>query len=786
MAWIGGVNEHTPPRFRLHTLGTLRLVDTTGSLSLGDHGHHRRRLALLAVLAASGERGRSRDHLLGLFWPEATQARARHSLEQLLYALRTALDAPVFSGVNPLLLNPAVVDSDIADFYSALARGVREKAVASYAGPFLDGFYLEDSPEFEQWVDAERRRADEAYTGALESLATAAETAGDTGGAVKWRQRLTQSDPLSARHAVAFMQALVDAGDHSAALQHAERYESAMASQLGTGPGPEVTAFANEVRRKIDTGSLASSGKPAAVQRDLPPALPIAAVNEEGSVVTARENKPILKTGRRLALLAAGALVFAIIAISGWFLRGTRGTGAAVSSQSSLAVLPLANLSGDVRDGFLADGITEELIGVLARIEGLRVVARTSAFAFRSSGLGVGAIADSLRVSHVLEGGVQRLGDRLRVQLRLIDAADGATLWSEVYDRDLKDVFAVQREIAGAVAQQLHLRLMPAARAPRRDPPTNNLAAYELVLRANDPALLRSDSSAALALRYFSQAALLDSNYAAAHAGVARMHIRLSGSALLGGSSLDKHIKAEQAATRAVTLDPSLADAQATLGLVRLGGGEFEGAEEALTLAVRLDPSNSRIREWLSFLYQMSDRPHDALAQARRAVENDPLSPSAHAELGRALCLTGRVDEGLARLRTVDALQPPLARARSYMAQCHGVRGDWQAASEVLPRSNVRIGGALLGHVLARLGKTDSAHVLLGGLMDHWKQSRDGAFLIAMVYAGLGDKDQTFEWLNRSVDEGSLSPWMMNPLFDQVKDDPRYEEFRRRLGLQKR
>lgn len=808
------------PRFRLRTFGTLRLVGSADDTVLGDHGHQRRRLALFAVLAASGERGHSRDRLLGLFWPDVSQARAQHSLGQLLYAIRTSLDGDAFTGANPLRLNPAFVSSDIGDFADALARGDIEAAVEVYSGPFLEGFYLSDAPEFEQWMDTERGRIERIYTEALERLAKSAEDSNDSAAAARWRQKLIDTDPLSSKHATGLIRALMNAGDHTAALQYAERYEAIVARELGTSVGPAVAGLVAEVRARAKTESVvvrgaAPSPKPQQDSRssmratlhgatlessDAPVGASVASAPTEVNApppapaadeLVAHRGEPLTTwfgARRRTSALygiAALALVVLVVAASWLRPRVVVGSAAAVASPS-IAVLPLANLSGDPRDAALVDGLSEELIGVLAKIRDLRVVARTSAFVFKNSRLDVRQIADSLRVSNILEGGVQKVGQRLRVQVRLIDARDGSTRWSETYDRELRDIFLVQSEIAGAVARELNLRLGAGARDALRRKPTQNIAAYELYLRGNDPALLRSDSAAHMGLQYFRQAVALDSTYAAAYAGLARMYLRLRQSSFAETSARGNYALANEAALKAVALDDSLAEAHAAVGVVRMIAYDFAAAERELKRAVALDPGHSRIREWLSHIYYWTERPAEALAEANRAVENDPLSPSAHAEVARALCANGQVAQGLARLKRVDAVQPPLARAALYKALCHGTNGDWAAAVAALPGRSVNIGGAVRGHALARAGQRGEALAVLAEFMSVWKRTEDGAFLIAVVYAGLGDRDRTIEWLNRSVDDASLSPQLHSPLFDELKADPRYQEFRRRIGLQKR
>lgn len=786
------------PRFRLLTLGTLRLLSTAEETILGEHGHHRRRLALLAVVAAAGDRGRSRDQLLGLFWPDVSQSRARHSLEQLIYAVRTSLDGPVFAGTNPLVLNTAFVSSDIADYLHALAGEDRERAVELYAGPFLDGFYLDNAPDFQQWLDSERARIEASYSAALDGLAKSAHASGDAAAAVRWRQKLVELDPVSSKHATGLIQALMDAGDHPAALKYAEHYEALVAQELGTTAGPAVTALVAQLRERVRSGSvpapmnLRESGASPDVESPVPDvrevriAVPHSATGKPAAQDATRMKQPGGEgVPRRWGLYAVAVLLLLAVAFAAMKSREPATASEDAAARASLAVLPLQNLSGDTRDAALVDGLTEELIGVLARIEGLRVVARTSAFAFRGTSLDVRGIADSLRVSNVIEGSVQRNGDRLRVQVRLIDARDGSTRWAETYDRNLSDIFVVQSDIATAVAGELNLRLASdMARLGR--PGAVNIAAYELTLRGNDPALLRSDTTVVRGLEYFQQAVAIDSTYAPAYAGMSRMYLRLRWTDLLPISSREKYERARDAALKAIALDPSLADAHASVGLMRLASGEVPAGITALKQAVALDPGHSRIREWLSFGYSISERPAEALAETMRAVENDPLSATAHAEAGRALCLNGQVAEGLARLNTLDAIRPPLARVTMYKAMCHGVNRDWQAASEILPRADPRIGAALLGHTMARVGKKDSAQAILGELTRRWERTRDAAFLIAIIHAGFGDHDKAFEWLNRSIDEASISPQLMAPFFDDMKADPRYAQFLRRLGIQKR
>jgi serine/threonine protein kinase/tetratricopeptide (TPR) repeat protein len=493
---------------------------------------------------------------------------------------------------------------------------------------------------------------------------------------------------------------------------------------------------------------------------------------------------------RRSAPYVVGGLVIAVAIAAAVWLRATLVDSTRPAAvERSIAVLPFANVSGDQQDAAFVDGLSEELIAVLAKIGNLRVIARTSAFAFRNSNLGVRRIADSLGVSNLLEGGVQKVGSQLRVQVRLVDARDGSTRWSETYDRQLKDIFSVQSDIADAVAHELDLRLGESTLGRIKRGSTHNIAAYELYLRGNDPALTRSDSGARAGVDYFSQAIALDPSYAAAYAGLARMRIR---SPFVGDRELpvrDRLALAEQAALKAVALDDSLGEAHATLSFVRGGNYDLASAESELMRAVELEPTNARFHESLVRLYASEERPAEALVEARRALELDPLSPTANAELAHALLANDRCDEALRELEKLRSLRPPLLRASSIAAQCYARKRMWPEAIAEMQRISVNGGRrsqALLAYMLARAGRTDQARQILAGLLDRSRRIKGGAFEVAIVYAGLGENDQAFAWLDKAVDDRSLAFEFLPTVWDGLRSDPRFDHLRSRIGLQKR
>jgi len=241
---------------RLETFGGLRLTDAAGGLVATP----RRRLALLALLASAGERGLTRDKLVGVLWPESPGENARHALEQLLYSLRRQFPEEVVLGPDPLRLNPAVITSDVAEFQHALTHGALSAAAGLHRGPFLDGFFLSDAPEFEQWVEAERARLASEHAGALYRLAKDAGSAEHHTVEIDWWRRLATLDPLSERTALGLAQALARAGDWAGALHHAKAYEALVRQELAVPPTPQVTAFIERIRAEHERNA-----RPAAV-----------------------------------------------------------------------------------------------------------------------------------------------------------------------------------------------------------------------------------------------------------------------------------------------------------------------------------------------------------------------------------------------------------------------------------------------------------------------------------------------------------------------------------------
>ena len=317
---------------------------------------------------------------------------------------------------------------------------------------------------------------------------------------------------------------------------------------------------------------------------------------------------------------------------------------------------------------------------------------------------------------------------------------------------------------------------------------TSNVAAYEWYVRGMDLALMRSDSGARRALSYFQRAIAADSNFAAAHAGLVRAYLQIGNGTRLS----DRHLwvaRAETAALKAVALDDSLADAHAALGWVRLVNSDYARGETEFKKAIALDPNAPRVHEGLARLYMMTARPSEQLTEARLGLKSDPYSHSAIREVALALMMNGRCEEALQLLKPLKSLTPPAGVAGIISGQCYASMEKWpEAIAEyqwAMANASGASGPAFLAHALARAGREKEARQILSELLTGRKDSH-GAFGIGVVYAGLGEYDQAFVWLNKAADDGSLTAYIVEPMFADLHRDPRYPPLRQRLQYQNR
>jgi len=462
--------------------------------------------------------------------------------------------------------------------------------------------------------------------------------------------------------------------------------------------------------------------------------------------------------------------------------RGKHSESATAVPQKSIAVLPLLNESGDPKDEYFSDGLSEELIAALAQISGLKVIGRSSSFRFKDRKEEPKTIGEKLGVSTLLEGTVRKQGDRVRIVAELVNAADGIELWTRTFNRELKDIFAVQSEIAAAVAESLKVTLLGADAQSAAKPATENTEAHNVYLQGHFHFQRRNLEDYRKAVGYFDQAIQLDPDYALAYAERSEA-LTLIGD--LSGQAKTEWPKARSDAEKAVAIAPGLAEAHAALGWVRFFvDWKFAEGLSELKRAKELSPGNPTANDLLARVIVYLGRVDEAQRQARQAVELDPLSVTAQGNLARVLFVAGKLDEADAVARKTAELQPAAAGNHRYQVHVAVERGDGETAlreAELEPDEGYRrFELALAQYVRGDRAAADAA------LADLIANGRDQlAYQIAEVYAVRGEKDKAFEWLQISFDNhdtGTLT-LLIDPLLRSLHDDPRYKNLLAKLGL---
>jgi len=448
--------------------------------------------------------------------------------------------------------------------------------------------------------------------------------------------------------------------------------------------------------------------------------------------------------------------------------------------EHSIAVLPFTNLSSEKEQEYFSDGISEELLNLLAKIPQLQVTARASSFAFKGKEIGVREIARRLHVAHVMEGSVQKAGDKVRITAELVDAATETQLWSKSYDRTLDDVFAIQDEIAGKVVKELEVKLLGAAPKVR----TTDPRAYALYLQAKELGRLLTAEAIAKSDALLRQALAIDPLYTPAWDGLAR---NFNVEAVYGFLPRQEgYTRAREAAEKALTIDAGYASAYATLGWIAMyGDNDFAGAAERFECALALDPANlDSLRNAASFL-QALGRLDEALALKEAVARRDPVNLTALANLGIARRLAGRYDEAIESFRTVLSLSPGQPGAHFGLGVALLFKGDAAAAFAEIEQEPgpSRWGEIGLPMVYFALGKREESDAALAELVRN--QERDSAYDIAYVCAFRGEADKAFEWLEKEFEySGSVNPEIVTEgLFDKIRSDPRWLPFLRKHGM---
>jgi serine/threonine-protein kinase len=481
--------------------------------------------------------------------------------------------------------------------------------------------------------------------------------------------------------------------------------------------------------------------------------------------------------------------VAAILSIGLFFLGRysavNRSAAAGLTLAKSIAVLPLVNTSGDPSNDYFSDGLSEELIAVLAKIPDLKTIGRNSAFAFKGKSDDSRTIGEKLGVAHLIEGSVRKQGERVRIVAELINAADGSELWSETYDRELKDVFAVQSEIATAVSEQLKVKLLGAPPKSDAAPSNNNLAAYNAWQQGTFYLQQSTEEGSRRAAEFFADAVRLDPGYALAYAGLSSAWRSIAASWAVGDEIAPAFEKSRSAAKRALSLAPKLAAAHEALGFLSMTPDlDFAAAEAEIREAEKLAPSDAGPKNALAYLLAAQGRLAEAEKETRAALAVDPLRVTLYTNLARILIVAGRYDEAEKAVNKALEIQPAAARPHTYLTTIAMLRGDAAAA---LKNAQLEAPGFWRDYAVTLATQAQSDRNRADASLREFeaKNSANGPFQIAVVYAFRKQPDKMFEWLERAYTErdSGLTQLFVTPFLLDYRADPRFDALCQKLKV---
>jgi serine/threonine-protein kinase len=456
----------------------------------------------------------------------------------------------------------------------------------------------------------------------------------------------------------------------------------------------------------------------------------------------------------------------------------------------SLAILPLVNAGQDPNLEYLSDGITESVIHIMSRMPKLRVMARSTVFRYKGREVDAQAVGRSLNVRAVFTGRMLARGSGLIIKAELVDAADGALLWSEQYSHEISEIFAVEEAMAREIADALRLQLSGEQKKRLRKRPTENTEAYQLYLKGRFHWNKRNEQGIRKAVVHFEQAIDGDPLYAQAYAGLADCYALLPNYA----SELPKACvpKAEAAARRALELDDTIAEAHASLGMVHYSfNWRWQESEREFQRAIELNPNYATAHHWYAYLLMLLGRFDQALSELARARELDPLSLIINATSGYILHFARRTDEAIAHCERALTMEENFSPGQYMLGLACEQKGLYDRAIACFQKSLLLSGehagcdAAQLGHAYALAGRTADAQKILDQIKERSKQRFVPPFFVALISLGLGDTATAFEWLEKSYQERDfyLIYLKIDPWLDQLRGDARFTDLLRRVGL---
>ncbi|MCK4403561.1 MAG: protein kinase [candidate division Zixibacteria bacterium] len=463
-----------------------------------------------------------------------------------------------------------------------------------------------------------------------------------------------------------------------------------------------------------------------------------------------------------------------------------------IKPQPSIAVLPFTNLSADKEQEYFCDGMAEEIINALTHVESLRVVARTSAFAFKDRHEDIRGIGKKLNVETLLEGSVRKAGNRLRISAQLINVADGYHLWSDAYNRELEDVFAIQEEISMAIVDKLKVKLLGREKAKLVKRHTENLEAHSLYLKGRYFWNKRTEEDLKKSIEYFKQAIEKDPDYALAYAGMADSYNDLPSYSSFPPA--ETYPKAKEAAIKALEIDDTLAEAHSSLGVIRTESEwDWDGAEREFARALELNPASATTHHGYAYLLMLVARFDEAITEMKRAHELDPLSLAINRNLGQVFYFACQYDQAIEQLQKTIEMDPSFSYAHFLLGLAYGQKSMYKEALAELQKEKSLSGGwnpfaeAWFAIVYVAMGIRGKAQEVLDDLMERSKQEYVPSYMLALSYFALEKNDQGFLWLDKAYVKRDV--WLrylkIEPGFDSVRSDPRFTALLKKMGLEK-
>jgi TolB-like protein/DNA-binding winged helix-turn-helix (wHTH) protein len=492
-----------------------------------------------------------------------------------------------------------------------------------------------------------------------------------------------------------------------------------------------------------------------------------------------------IKRHNHSALLLLAALLATTI-IGSYLVYSRYLAGGSKAGITSIAVLPFANNTGDPNAEYLSDGISESLINSLSQLPGVKVIARSSAFAYKGKETDLKEVASALGVEAILTGRVTQRGENLSISVELVNASDKTQMWGEQYDRKMSDLLAIQREIAVEIVEKLKLKVSGAEKGFARHYTESN-EAYQLYLKGRFYWNKRTVEALKKSIEYFNQAIEKDTGFALAYAGLADSYVVPAS----GLSPIEAMPKAKAAAMRALELDETLAEAHASLARVlSVYDWDWTGAEKEYKRAIELNPRYAIAHQWYGGCLAAMGRRNESIVERKRAQELDPLSLIINFELGVALYYARDYDQAIEQFQKTLELDKNFPPAHNSLSVVYGQKGmfgeaiaGFKIAIPMKGGSEISLGG--LGHVYAVSGKTMEARKVIEKLKQLSEQEYVPATSIALVYAGLGEKDQAIAWLDKGYEQRAFQmQWLkIEPRWDSLRSDPRFQYLMRRVGL---